>query len=385
LLNRLTYNAASIMMRLALITPGFSKHGADWAIPALQSLVLELAQTISPVVFSLRYPQYGRYQFGSVTHYAAGGGTRFGWRSLVIWQHTLRSIIVEHRRRPFDVLHAFWADEAGFTAVLAAKLIRRPVIVTVAGGELVHLPDIGYGTQASPFRRRIIRAALAGANLVTAGSPYQLDMVRQHQVSEAKARLAPLGVDCRRFQPPVGANRRPVAVQAASLVPVKNQSLLLECFHLARQQAPELRLLVAGDGLLAESLRRQAEAMGVAHALTWAGRLPHLEMAPFYGQGSVYLQSSRHEAQGMAVLEAMACGLPALGTPVGSLCEVAARPAQWEPAVLAGQLVELLRDPAVYRIATSLAREQITEQFSLPAAASRFLELYQELADTGRC
>jgi glycosyltransferase involved in cell wall biosynthesis len=370
------------MMRVALITPGFSKHAADWAIPALQSLVLELAETVSPVVFSLRYPTYGRYQFGPVTHYAGGGGTHFGWRSLLIWRHTLRAIVAEHRRRPFDILHAFWADEAGFTAVLAAKLIRRPVLVTVAGGELVYLPNIGYGTQESPWRRLVVRAALRGANLVSAGSRYQLELVRQQQVSETRLRLAPLGVDCRRFGPPAATAGEPVAVQAASLVPVKNQSLLLECFRLARQALPALRLMVAGDGLLAEPLRRQVEDMGLATAVTWAGRLPHPEMASFYGQGSVYLQSSSHESQGMAVLEAMACGLPALGTPVGILPEVAVRLPQWDPATLAGQLVELLQDPAAYRAASVRAREQVVEQFSLATAVARFHALYQGLADS---
>jgi glycosyltransferase involved in cell wall biosynthesis len=370
------------MMRVALVTPGFSKHGADWAIPALQDLALELAETVSPVVFSLRYPPHGRYQFGPVTHYACGGGTHFGWRSLLIWQHTLRAIVAEHRRWPFDVLHAFWADEPGFTAVLAAKLIRRPVLVTVAGGELVYLPDIGYGTQESPWRRLVVRAALRGADLVSAGSRHQLELVRQQQVSEARLRLAPLGVDCRRFGPPAATTDEPIAVQAASLVPVKDQSLLLECFRLARQRLPGLRLMVAGTGPLAEPLRRQGEDLGLASAVSWTGRLPHPEMASFYGQGSVYLQSSRHESQGMAVLEAMACGLPALGTPVGILPEVAARPPQWGPAALAGQLVELLQDPAAYQAASVRAREQVVEQFSLATAVARFHGLYQSLADS---
>lgn len=365
------------MMRVALIVPGFSKHATDWAIPALQNLAVELAQTVSVAVFSLRYPRAGRYQFGPITHYAGGGGAHAGWHSLLIWQHTLRTIIAEHRRRPFDVLHAFWADEPGFTAALAGKLVRRPVIVTVAGGELVYLPAIGYGTQESPYRRWIIRAAMAGADLISAGSRYQLELVRQHHVAEAKLRLAPLGVDCRRFQPASTTIHSPVVVQAASLVPVKNQWLLLESFRLARRQTPELHLRVAGDGPLAEPLRRQVAELNLAHTVSWAGRIPYPEMPPFYGRGTVYLQSSRHESQGMAVLEAMACGLPVLGTPVGSLPEVAARPPQWGAAALADQLVELLQDPAAYRSASSQAREQAIQQFSLPTAAARFQELYQ--------
>jgi glycosyltransferase involved in cell wall biosynthesis len=368
------------MMRVALISPGFSRHGADWAIPALQNLALELAGSVSLTVYSLRHPAYGRYQFGPLIHYAVGGGRHSGWRSPFIWQHALRAIIAEHRRRPFDALHAFWADEAGFTAVLAGRLIRRPVLVSVAGGELVHFPDIAYGTQASPFRRRIIAAALAGANLVSAGSHYQLEQVRRQEIPSAKLRQAPLGVDCRRFQPAAAPGREAVLVQAASLVPVKNQALLLDCFRLAGAEQPSLRLAVAGDGPLGEALHHRAEMLGLTPAVAWAGRLPYPAVPAFFQQGTVYLQTSRHEAQGMAVLEAMACGLPALGTPVGVLPEAAARAPSWEPAVLAGQLVELLQDPAAYGAASAHAREQVLDQFQLGTAVKRFLALYQELA-----
>jgi glycosyltransferase involved in cell wall biosynthesis len=367
------------MMRLALITPGFSRHGGDWAIPALQNLALDLAGSASLTVYSLRHPAYGRYQFGPILHYA-GGGQQFGWRSPFIWQHTLRAIIAEHRRRSFDVVHAFWADEAGFTAVLAGKLLRRPVLVSVAGGELIYLPDIGYGTQASAFRRRIIATALAWANLVSGGSHYQLEQVRRRGIAPAKLRLAPLGVDCRRFQPGAAAGRQPVLVQAASLVPVKNQALLLDCFRLAQSQFPSLRLAVAGDGPLVQALRHRAKTLGLAPAVTWAGRLPYPAVPAFFQQGTVYLQTSRHEAQGMAVLEAMACGLPALGTPVGVLPEVATRAPNWDPAVLADQLVELLQDPVAYGTASAHAREQVLDRFQLGTAAERFLALYQELA-----
>ncbi|MBI1876655.1 MAG: glycosyltransferase, partial [Chloroflexi bacterium] len=189
-------------MRIALITPGFSAHAHDWAIPALLHLAQSLAQTHELHIFSQRYPARGVYQFDGLTHHAIGGGQKFGLTSARIWLHTTQAIVRQHRQTPFDLLHAFWADEAGFSAVLAGARLKRPVVVSLGGGELVNLPEINYGAQRFLARRLTTRYTLKQAALVTAGSKYQLDLCRTRQAPESKLRLASLGIDTNLFQPP---------------------------------------------------------------------------------------------------------------------------------------------------------------------------------------
>jgi glycosyltransferase involved in cell wall biosynthesis len=96
-------------------------------------------------------------------------------------------------------------------------------------------------------------------------------------------------------------------------------------------------------------------------------------------QGHVYLQSSRHEAQGMAVLEAAACGLPVLGTPVGILPEIAAAPARDDLAELAEAAAGFLADPARREAWRAEARPRVAE-LALGPTTGRLADLYAELA-----
>lgn len=371
-------------LNIGIIAPGFSVDAADWAIPALQGLATALAREHSVRVFSLRYPAAGHYAFGDLTHIAAGGGERFGSASIGVWRDTLRAVVRQHAVRPFHLLHAFWADEPGLVAVFAGLRLKLPVIVSLGGGELTHLPDIDYGTQGSAIRRLIIRFSLGRADLVSVGSRYQAGLAQANGVSKEKLRVIPFGVDTAAFLPgPMPDWERPTLVQAASLTPVKNQRLLLNTMARVKSARPEIRLLLAGDGPQRQALRRQAESLELVNHIDWRGAVAHPEMPRHYSQGHLYLQSSRHESQGMSVLEAMACGLPAVGTPVGVMPEVACEPATWSEGELAAQIIRLLEDERAFGVLRRQARETVESGYSLAGSLEKLLILYQSLSGKG--
>ncbi len=158
-------------MRVGLVVPGFSADANDWCIPALRNLVRQLAGDADVHVFALRYPHHpGRYELFGAHVTALGGGEARGRGSAGLWRQTASALAAEHRDRAFDVLHAFWAGEPGFVAALVGRALRIPTVVSLAGGELARLRDIGYGGLLRRPERTKTRLALRLARVVTTGS-----------------------------------------------------------------------------------------------------------------------------------------------------------------------------------------------------------------------
>ena len=377
-------------MKVAVLVPGFSRSTTDWSIPALRGHVDRLAGSGHDVhVYAVRWPhQPASYTIGSARVHAFGGGQRLGARVVGLWRRVTRAIGEEHRRGAFGVIHAFWADEPGWLAVWTGGRLGVPVVVSLAGGELVAMRDIDYGLLRLPGRRQAVAWSLRRAAAVTVGSRYLLELARPVLPAARRDRLvlAPLGVDTSRFAPAIGerggntgdSRERPVVLNVGSLCPVKGQMGVLRAFA----RVPDAELWIAGVGPLCHQLRRLATRLGLRDRVRWLGAVPHEQLPAVYRSAAVFVQGSRHEAQGMALLEAAACGVPIVGTPVGVLPEIG-RIASGEEE-LAREIGRVVRNERVRHELGGQALACATAVYSAGVATERFVELYRRLTEARR-
>lgn len=361
-------------MKVAIITPGFSAHEGDWCIPALRHYVSALARVADTHVFALRWPEReDTYSAFGATVHALNGYKRMGRRVLGLWQRALRALAAEHRRAPLDVIHAFWADEPGWIAMLAARWLQVRFVLSLAGGELVRLPELAYGLQLLPGRKWLVRLELRRAEAVTVGSSYLYNLAKAQCAPRRLVRL-PLGVDTAFFSPaPPGghsSHAKRIVLNVGSLYPVKGQATLVR----AMAQVPGAELQIIGEGPLEPELWALANELGLPERVKLLGAVEHSSLPALYRAACVFVQASRHEAQGMALLEAAACGVPGIGTAVGVLPEIG-RVAQTE-AEMAQRLNELLADEAGWQRASQSARQCVEAGFSLTGAVEQFMNLY---------
>lgn len=373
-------------LRIGLLVPGFSADETDWCIPALRHLTARLAKDDDVRVVAFRYPyQAGRYDLFGARVTALGGGTRQGTGSGLLWLRAFALLASEHRKRPFDVLHAFWANETGAVAAAAGRILGVPTVVSLAGGELVGLRVIGYGGQLAWTERAKVWLALRLASRITAGSRSLLSLAAQRLGNSTdRLRRVPLGVDLGMFRPPAAsAPAVPRLIQVASLTLVKDQFTLLQSAALLREGGLDFGLEIAGSGPLESELRDLSATLGLGDVVAFRGDMRHEDLPTFCGAAAVFVQSSLHEAQGMAVLEAAACGVPVIGTRVGSVAEMEPEAAAAVPVgdagALAGAVAGLISDTERRVGMGRAARELAEAEYSLERCVEQFRGLYAEL------
>lgn len=371
-------------LRVAIVIPGFVEARDDPGLPAVVDLVARIAAAHDTHVVALRHPPARPlYRVAGATVHALGGGRAAGPSGrAALLARGLLALLRIHRQRPLDLVHAFWADEAGAVAALAARMIGRPAIVSVMGGELVRLADIGYGAALGRGGRLTAALALRQAALVTCGSTTIRELVLA-RAPRATVELLPLGVDTTAFSP-AGEPARgvPRILFVGGLEPVKDPQMLIRAFADLAGSHPDARLDIVGQGSLQAEIRRLAAELGIGERVTFRGQLPRGALPEVYRAASVLAVSSRHEAQSMVAIEAAACGVPVVGTRVGALPDLshgALTVPVGDRAGLARALATVLDDPVLAASMGVAGRAVVVERFDIRRTADELLERYAGL------
>lgn len=379
-------------MKIALVVPSIAFDG-EIETPAVRVFAQEIGSVVELHVFPIFLPAGGAAQrIGNLTvHPAETGSSRFARRLT----RTLAAIRREHLRSPFDVVHALWLHEPGTVAVAAGALHRLPVVASVGGAEVVSLPDIAYGALRDLRGRLATALVLQRATIVTGGSRYAVRRARRvvpHR-DPNRFRRAPLPVSAEAFargrDRPLDA-AAPRLLHVGSIVPVKDQTTLLQAFRRVVNALPGARLTIAGAdpfGYRAE-LERLTATLCLSDAVTFVGALPHNDIAELYSDTDLLVMSSLHESQGMVALEAAAAGVPTVGTRVGIVPDLApdaafaVRPG--DPGALGEAIIGVLRDPITLARLGALARQRVLDEYDAPIVRHTFLSIYEEAIGIAR-
>ncbi len=256
-------------------------------------------------------------------------------------------------------------------AGLAARSFGlRPWVATVHGFEA----DLPWPVRAA--RGLAYRAADHVVCVSQAVRASMADTLGPRDVS-----VIPPGIDMARFVPrePRLAGDVPELLAVARLVPEKGLDVLFEALSgLLRPW----RLTVVGSGPEEQAFRRQAEWLGMLPRVRFAGAVE--DPAPFYRRADLFCFPSRSEGQGMALLEASACHVPAVASDLPAIREAFrgdavayARPGDagsWRVAI----------ERALARYPEALARAErasriVHDRYSLDAMVVAHAALYRKL------
>jgi glycosyltransferase involved in cell wall biosynthesis len=288
-------------------------------------------------------------------------------------------------RENFDVIHSHGYRANILNAVVRRSLQDRPVVATLHGWTATNWRDRMYWYQA------LERHVLWRLNHVVAVS----DGIRgklPRTVRDSRTSVVPNGIPLparRRIDsasahdPGNGGKRWPRIAGIGRLSHEKGFDILLSAFARIAKAWPDALLRIAGTGPLGDDLIRQARGLGISDRVEFPGYVQDIEA--LLVDSDLFVLSSRTEGLPLSLLEAMACQVPVIATPVGQVpevldngsCGIVLRSGQVEE--LAAAITAFLRDPYDAAQVATKAAERVSTRYSVSVMTDRYLEVYQRV------
>lgn len=306
-------------------------------------------------------------------------------RPIMIYRSEARKINATLAAHHASLLHVYF----GHIGVHLLPLLEHCPLPTIVS---FHGADAQVDLHRPAYRAASQRM-LAAATLILARSESLLRRIEELGCDPAKLRLHRTGIPLAEIPyrehsaPPDGAWH---CVQASRLIAKKGLATTLRAFAHFSQSFPKAQLTLAGSGPLETELRETARALGLAERVHFAGFLDQQALRSLYGRAHLFLHPSElgpdgdQEGVPNSMLEAMASGLPVCATRHGGIPEAVEHGEsgllvpERDDAALAGEMLRLAKDPALYRALGARGAERVRECFDL-SAQTRVLEgLYDE-------
>ncbi len=333
---------------------------------------------------------YFEYAETMVARYRAAGaevelmqteGKRIGcWRGLLFLYRGLRRLVQKYRP---DIAHVQYMAP-GAQPCLFLKLLGVPHIIATAHTDarvyqslrLLHFIQRRVVDVFTCITTRAEKEFFASDQLFTADTNLQRhDHVTIYNSLPEHVTLAKAARMTMPDAPVIGVVSR--------MEHIKGMDLVIPAFAELLKHLPQARILVVGDGSLLPQMKEQANALGIADKVEWAGRQPQEKLADYYDRIDLFWMPSLSEGFGLSALEAMARACPVVASNVGGLPELVTADCgllcEVEDAhSLAEASLQIQQDETAY-IRLSEGALQRAGKFSMPRYTELILNLYEKV------
>jgi len=296
----------------------------------------------------------------------------------------------ESRRVGLDIIHAHYAIPHAVSGYLAKQILGTggPKLITTLHGTDITL----VGLDPSFFA--VTKFSMEVCDGLTTVSTYIKDKTYSSFGIKNPIKVIRNFVDNMRFRPDqAGCDRsifaRPdekIIMHMSNYRPVKNTPDVIRIFKLINDELSS-RLVLIGDGPDAPKVLHMAEEMGLADRVLFLGGQDSVET--ILCKADLFLLPSASEAFGLAALEALACGVPVVGSIVGGLPELVrdGEVGYLEPIgdveAMARRGIEILTDRELNQFMAQNARRLTVAKFDTKDIVKQYYDFYQEVLDNG--
>ncbi len=301
------------------------------------------------------------------------------WGVSYMWNTLLACSKLKSR---WDIAHSQQVSLHSYALLQAAHRMSKPVLLRFAcmgdGGDLARIMNVRYGRFLLPKLKTASRSIVLSNALREEVIGYGFPSERIRQI--------PNGVDADLFIPNQLARKKNSKVfrflVVGRLDRQKGIDILLQAF--AKLEGKYLwELVVCGDGPLGSELEQLAQNLGLGQQVYFKGHVENVLNE--YHQADILVLPSLYEGMPNAVLEAMACGLPIIGTDIGGTRELIIEGVTgWivppgSPETFSNVIKMVINDQAMIVQIGEAGRQRVEEHFSLPAIADQYIYEYEQI------
>jgi teichuronic acid biosynthesis glycosyltransferase TuaC len=287
-----------------------------------------------------------------------------------------------HAEWPLDLVHAHYALPAAGAALSFTEAEKLPLAVSVHGG------DVLGPLVSTPQARARVGGVLRRASVVLCNSKDTLIRCSSLTGSAARMCVVHLGAEAPADPPP--KRHEPTVATLGHIVGRKRHVDVLHALTVLAAKVPDVRWVVIGDGPERPGLERLAAQLGIADRIEWLGQLPPDDALAELSRCHVMALPSLDEAFGVAYVEALACGVPAIGCKgeggpeeIATFGEGMLLVPPRDPDRLAETLAGLLTDEARLKSLSEAARKTAAGEFSWDRSGRATVRAYERAIEEG--
>jgi glycosyltransferase involved in cell wall biosynthesis len=316
------------------------------------------------------------------------------------FSHRARRML-RHRRGEFDLVHDNQCLGRGLVPMMERD--GWPVLSTLHHPITVDR-DLDLAHAANAWRRFTLRRWYGFLDMqmdvarrlprhVTVSESSRRDIAEQMGVPIERLHVVPVGVDPEVFGPRPHIERVPgrLMTTASADVPMKGLAPLLEALAKVRTEAPEAHLVVIGKPKPKSRIPSLIERLGLVGSVQFVSGVVTERIVDLYAEAEVACVPSLYEGFSLPAVEAMACGVPVVGTTGGAVPEVLGRDGDTgllvppgDPDTLAGTILRALRDPRLRAHVAAAGRKRALTRFTWRQTALGTVDHYRALLDEHR-
>jgi len=298
------------------------------------------------------------------------------------------------RKNEIDLIHAHFAYPQGLVGMLIKRKLRRPLIVTLHGYDILVEHSVKYGIRLDKRYDLIIQEVLNDADAIIVASKAIYNEASKLCEKRDKIQLIPNGVDIKRFNPQLDSSvlREKWNIKDQFVVftvrhhrPQYGIEYLIKAAALLLKWKKNVIFIIGGDGPMRQYYEKMALKLGLRDRMIFIGEIPRLEVPYYYAMSDIVVVPSLQEGWGLVVTEAMATGKPVIGTRVGGIVDqivdgyngflVPPR----DPKAIAKRILYLIDNPSEAKKMGMNGRKLAEEKFNIEKRIDKIIELYRKL------